>query len=57
MAQIRRKAFDDFRAPALALLPLQNRPSDLPVEMDELTVHCQRGLQARRTDARLELFE
>ena len=57
MAQVRRKSFDDLSAPTLALLPLQNRPSDLPVEMDELTIHSERGLQTRRTNSHLELGE
>jgi hypothetical protein len=52
-----RQPLHDALAPAFALLPLDDQPADVPVELDHLPVDGDGRLQLRRADPALEVFE
>ena len=55
--QIGCEPLDNSLAPALGALALDDGPADVPVQGDEFTVDGERGLDLRRPDARLQVFE
>jgi len=50
-----RQALDNLGTPALLCLTGQNIVADLPVEQNQLTVHCQRGELLGVVDAAFEV--
>lgn len=54
-AKILGEPFDDFRPPALSELPVQNVPTDRPVEQYEFPVDGERGPHLSGVDALLNV--
>jgi len=55
LRQVVRNLLNNAIPPAAALLPLTDQPTDIPVEIDQLAVDGDRGLNLGGLDPRLEL--